>query len=111
MFRLASRALVLSQGGDLGVPCPLQANSSETDRPRPTTRSQSTTQRRRTRTGCGMSVGFLGVGAMGLPMAVNVLAELPVIMYDLDHERIATLADRARPLQSRLTSWPSQQTW
>ena len=41
-----------------------------------------------------MSVGFLGVGAMGLPMAVNVLAELPVIIYDLDPERIATLADR-----------------
>ncbi|WP_010205301.1 NAD(P)-dependent oxidoreductase [Salinibacterium sp. PAMC 21357] len=39
------------------------------------------------------SVGFIGVGAMGLPMARNVLRDRPVVLYDVDAERMSELAN------------------
>jgi 3-hydroxyisobutyrate dehydrogenase len=38
-----------------------------------------------------MTVGFVGVGAMGLPMARNVLRERPVVFFDPDPGRAAQL--------------------
>jgi len=39
-----------------------------------------------------MTVGFVGVGAMGLPMARKVLAQASVVVYDPSAERVAVLA-------------------
>jgi 3-hydroxyisobutyrate dehydrogenase len=41
------------------------------------------------------TVGFIGVGAMGQPMALNVLAVgTPVIVFDIDERRTSALADQ-----------------
>jgi 3-hydroxyisobutyrate dehydrogenase-like beta-hydroxyacid dehydrogenase len=39
-----------------------------------------------------MKVGFIGVGAMGLPMARNVLGRAEVVAHDLDPQRVQSLA-------------------
>ncbi|WP_420112017.1 NAD(P)-dependent oxidoreductase [Pseudactinotalea sp.] len=48
------------------------------------------------------AVGFVGVGAMGAPMARNVLRARPVVVYDVDAVRTAELATLGAEVASSL---------